>query len=473
MRYCGPVCQRAHWRTHKPDCVILGVELLESFNDDDARIVCDNRNGDAKSASSSGLPKPPPLNVVDARTACGAADCYVMSVICDKESRRLNMSLMPPLDWIPDHVKALEALTAPVARMLEELYGLAAAGALTVDHLRATSAMHPGMPPSVFASIACRHDGTTLLHVAAARDDESLATALLSMNPLAIGKWSLDSPTPLHVAAFTASRKVLPLLLAHKSADPNVVCVWAGSAGDAGILLIRDGKPPARVSPAARKSGLSNAAPAFWRPLHWAVLNPRDDDAAFAVQTLLARGADPNAPGGKHNVDLTPLSLAALFGKPKAFRALIAGGADPRLSYGFYRLDGVRAPFVLDRIPPPGTSSLDVMIRTFVYNIGGGPFGHLSHIAMCAQREATETCVAAIEAGCDPFRPPPTSHARSGDLVSLPWPALLLAQTKYPGIPIADAMIAAYRRKHGDAATAEGLTALAAFPRVTGPNGLR
>ena len=55
----------------------------------------------------------------------------------------------------------------------------------------------------------------------------------------------------------------------------------------------------------------------------------RDD--ARAVKWLLDHGADPNAPLGAWDADVTPLHLAVFEGHTEVVRVLLAAGADPRI----------------------------------------------------------------------------------------------------------------------------------------------
>ncbi len=107
-------------------------------------------------------------------------------------------------------------------------------------------------------------------------------------------------------------------LSARSKAQMNQAMFLAAGEGDNTRVkeLIESGANPS----AERKD---DKAGGEFLPLHIAAMEGHDD----VVQTLLAHGADANAPSFKHQI--TPLQMAVTRGRASTIRILLAKGADP------------------------------------------------------------------------------------------------------------------------------------------------
>jgi uncharacterized protein len=144
--------------------------------------------------------------------------------------------------------------------------------------------------------------GATLtLFEACAAGEVERAERLIAADPAAVGSYSPDGWTPLHLAAFFGHPKIAELLLAAgadvtaRSRNPNAnTPLHAALAGNhklvAGLLI-------------GRGSDLNAADGNGWHPLHIAAAHNNLD----TMKVLIAQGADATL---ANREGLTPLSIA-------------------------------------------------------------------------------------------------------------------------------------------------------------------
>jgi ankyrin repeat protein len=182
----------------------------------------------------------------------------------------------------------LDAITAnnPArARQLVELNPDAARGVGTAGESPVLAAVYRGHA-ELAAFIAAQRDLT--LPEAAALGDAARVRAILARDPAAVGTYSSDGWTPLHLAGFMGHPEVARILLDHGASLEAVA-----------------------------KNSIAN------RPLHAALAGKATPEV---IELLLDRGADVTA---KAEADVTPLHLAAARGNMAFTRRLLAMKADP------------------------------------------------------------------------------------------------------------------------------------------------
>ena len=409
VRYCSRDCQVSHRKAHKAACrssTIPGGAKV-------SHIISDTAEGTAI-AITKGERYEGTYATTKGRlgTVAGGAEHPAGVTIA-----------VPPFSFVPDYVAACANLPDANRRRATALLKRARAGTLTAEQLDDAQSL---AGHGVVLAMAADHEGVSLLHIAAERDDADLARALLDRVGLqAAAAWSLDVPSPVHVAALCGSVRTLRVILDAASAGggaaiardlASLQCFWMGGvreeASEPPGAILPLAQVKARVGEREARAREGRGAPALWRPLHWAASAANASAAAAAVALLLGAGAPPEHVehvGGHVSKAFSPLCMAGMLGNVEAFKALIAAGADVRTGRGYYHMHAVVSPVTFTFEPPASTPTIlkSTVSETHFYNIGGGMHRYRPTLRSPTPAEAKAMMLAAIEAGADFVTPPP------------------------------------------------------------------